>query len=354
MHKRDFSLDLLRFAGILLIIIAHTQPPSWLYQLRNFGTQLLIVTSALTYAFIYRNKLIEVKSFYKKRFSRLVFPAWIFLVGFFLFFFIAFHVSGKPFPFGFKIMIESFFFSGIAFLWILKVYITLAIITPIGLKLEGLIQNKIYYLLLLLLMYIIYEFLFSYTSPYIPEHYWPLLVSNMYMVIPHAILFLYGLKLAKLSRPQVYAISFLAFAVFLILAIQKYLVAGEFVPTQGYRFPPTMYYLSYAFFGLNMVYLCKDHLARVFNKELITWLSSNSLWIYFWHILILYGLDFWSGSPNGFQEIYGTISTFTFRITLVLLFSITMTYLQVEFAKRVLVNSEKAPLRWFSRMLLPA
>ena len=80
--KRNVKLDFIRFAGVLVIMMAHSDPPGWISQLRNFGTPLLILGSALTYASIYKDKIINRSSFLKKRLKRLVLPAWIFLTFF--------------------------------------------------------------------------------------------------------------------------------------------------------------------------------------------------------------------------------------------------------------------------------
>ena len=99
MRNREVSYDLLRVIGILVIMIAHADPPLWLFQLRNFGTPILIVTSALTHAYIYRDRTLTVIPFYKKRMSRLIFPAWIFLTFFFLIYIVFSRISGGVYPF---------------------------------------------------------------------------------------------------------------------------------------------------------------------------------------------------------------------------------------------------------------
>ena len=96
---RDVRLDLMRFLGVLIIMIAHAGPSFWLFQLRNFGTPLLIVTSALTYAEIYSVRKLDLKTFYRKRLTRLIIPAWIFLTLFFVSFGIASVVLHKEYPF---------------------------------------------------------------------------------------------------------------------------------------------------------------------------------------------------------------------------------------------------------------
>ena len=69
---------------------------------------------------------------------------------------------------------------------------------------------------------------------------------------------------------------------------------GHFVPTQEYKEPPTLYYLSYAILFVNLTYLLCRRFMRGRN-EVIEWISANSLWIYLWHIFALYLLKFTFG-----------------------------------------------------------
>ena len=119
MRNREVSYDLLRVIGILVIIIAHADPPLWFFQLRNFGTPLLIITSALTHAYIYKERPLAILPFYKKRMSRLIFPAWIFLSFFFLLYILFSKIIGVDYPFSRENILLSFtFYSGIGFVWI--------------------------------------------------------------------------------------------------------------------------------------------------------------------------------------------------------------------------------------------
>ncbi|MDY7013155.1 MAG: hypothetical protein SVX43_06045 [Cyanobacteriota bacterium] len=43
--KRDIRLDVLKTIGIILIILAHTNPPIWIHQIRNFDVPLMVLLS---------------------------------------------------------------------------------------------------------------------------------------------------------------------------------------------------------------------------------------------------------------------------------------------------------------------
>jgi fucose 4-O-acetylase-like acetyltransferase len=126
---RDLRIDLLRFIGISLIIFAHTSPPSILFQMRNFDVPLMVVLSGMSFS------LSGMKSSYFEyifgRFKRLVLPVWSFL----LLFFMCRYFFGAGFEL--KETIGSFLLvGGIGFVWIIKVFFGVAILSPVLIKLR--------------------------------------------------------------------------------------------------------------------------------------------------------------------------------------------------------------------------
>ena len=101
---------------------------------------------------------------------------------------------------------------------------------------------------------------------------------------------------------------------------------GFFVPTQQYKYPPTIYYLSYAIACLNFLYLLCRSLSE-FNgvsRKIILWFSSNSLWVYLWHIMVFYLWDF---SGIQFQNVY---LSFILKATLMLSLGSILTVIQLH------------------------
>jgi len=306
-------------------MVAHSSPPDWLFQLRNFGTPLLIIGSGLTYALIYSSRKIDVKKFYKKRLSRLILPAWIFLSFFFLVFYFAAIFLGLDYPFTNNDMIDSYLFmEGIGFVWVFKIYLMLALITPIAIYVNAKIKSNTNYLAVLAGAYLLYELLLYVVTPFLYGVYETFFNSIVFILIPYTILFLYAFRLSKLSENQVYVILFLSITIFLVLALFKYLDTGFFVPTQLYKYPPTIYYLSYAFFAINAVFLIikSIDIKNDFVRSIITWLSSNSLWVYLWHIFAIYMWGYFATEP-----IEGTL-LFSVNLMFLLIFGILCTYIQ--------------------------
>lgn len=335
MNARDTSLDLMRFLGILIIMIAHAEPPDWLFQLRNFGTPLLVVASALTYATVYKNKTLIIIPFLRKRLSKLVFPAWVFLTVFFLFSYLMCQYTGKNYPFNLNKILSSYvFYDGIQFVWIFKIYIILALITPIAFYYKKNIYSDYKYFSLIVIAYIIYELMLYTISPLIPKHLYNFLISFIFIIFPYFLLFLYGLKLGELSNKQVITISISFFILFLSIAIYIKTFNGSFISTENFKYPPTIYYLSYAVFSLNIVYLLCRHWSNRINSKVIIWLSTNSLWIYLWHIFAFYLWKSAVGSTNG------ALLVSLFKAIYLLGFGILLTYLQILFVKKYLEQNQ--------------
>jgi peptidoglycan/LPS O-acetylase OafA/YrhL len=338
MEKRNVNLDLLRFLGVLIIMIAHANPSSLFSQLRNFGTPLLIVGSSLTYAFIYKNRAIDLIPFYKKRLKRLTIPAWIFLIFFFAFFYVATLFFERDYPFSNATILHTFlFYEGIGFVWILKVYMILALITPYALNFsKSRIKNNIYFGLIFLI-YVMYELVNYFLSDYIPYESRKFVANTILLIFPYTALYLYGLRLDQIKTKYIISVTIVSLVVFVAMAMQKYINTGEFVATQYYKYPPTLYYLSYAFFWVNLIYLAISRYPIInFSKyrKVVVWLSSNSLWIYLWHILAYY---LWE---NLFND-YDLFGIFFIKFTFLFSFGIILTTIQLKLVNRILPTENK-------------
>ena len=337
--QRNINLDILRLIGFLIIITAHAFPPFWISQIKNFGTPLLIVVSGLTYSYIYQKQTINTAQFLRKRLGRLIIPLYIFLTFFFLFFYAVYTLMNVSFPFTLPVIIESYGLSeGIGFVWIFKYYLGLALITPISLKIVHSSISNIRLFAALLLAYIFYELLIHLTLENKTElNYVGKLVLQVIKIIPFSIMYIYGLRLEKISYKIIRFVTFISFIVFLITALVLFDSQGTFIPTERYRHPPTLYYLSYALLGINiMYYVCKERI-KVNNfkiRQSIIWLSTNTLWIYLWHILAFY---FWAFIINkNVMDFIGieaaserSFINFLARSVFMLFFGITMTYFQI-------------------------
>lgn len=326
-ESRNINLDLMRFLGVLIIMVAHASPPGWIYQVRNFGTPLLIVASALTYSVIYSNRTLTAGPFLKKRLIKLILPVWIFLVFGFCFAYLISLCAQIDHPFSSSEIIDSFmFYDGIGFVWIFKVYIILALLTPMAIRLgQSDLSNRRYFTMLLV-GYLFYEVIFKLATAYIPAQNMEFFSTAVFVVFPYAVLYFYGMRLSSLSNRQLISVIVGALTIFLAIMIYQYFKLGQFVPTQVYKYPPRLYYLAYAFFALNTVYLIVRHLSiqHALLRTGVLWLSGNSLWIYLWHI---FGFFIWRLWIVRFVE--DSMISFLLNAMFLLFFGVIMTYLQL-------------------------
>lgn len=81
MINRDQNMDLLRFIGMLLLILAHVFPSSRIYELRLFDVPLMLFVSGLVFA---RKNADFSWNYLWHRCKRLVLPVWIFFAAYFI------------------------------------------------------------------------------------------------------------------------------------------------------------------------------------------------------------------------------------------------------------------------------
>ncbi|WKN42390.1 acyltransferase family protein [Tunicatimonas pelagia] len=329
-NHRDHSLDFLRFFGVLIIIYAHTHPPEWIDQIRNFGTPLLIVASAATYAYIYRSRELKVVAFLEKRMYRLLIPAWTFLTFFFGSLLIVSIVLDRPYPFNTSTIVESYLlYRGIGYVWIFKVYLYLAFLTPLLLAYTRIVKNDLLYYGSLVLFFTIYSIASQYFENTMSERSFDIFADYVLTIFPYLALYGYGMRLHELKRSTVGWVALLSGIICAGIAIYLYQRTGAWVPTQEYKYPPQLYYLSYALMWVNILYLVAySPLIKSIPPKIIQWLSENSLWIYLWHICAVYGLE-------RVMEYDKSIPVTVIRFFLILAISIGLVLIQNQITKRV-------------------
>ena len=143
LQKRDPSIDLLRFIGLTMIILAHiglSRSTSLLFQLRSFDVPLMVFTSGL--AFSGRNTGAYL-SFIGKRTLRLIVPVYIFVAAYILLnpvfsdWGIVKEYSSKEIWGTFMLRLNP----SIGYVWIIRVFLIVMLVTPLLLKLDKAIRN---------------------------------------------------------------------------------------------------------------------------------------------------------------------------------------------------------------------
>ena len=153
-HRKSY-IDLMRGIGILLIILAHVNPPRFLYNIRSFDVCLMVFVSGLAYS----GRSVKFnKSFLINRTLRLVLPLWIFLSFLFL--------LNIPLQFlpdlTTKEVVETFLLGkGIGYVWIFRVFLLIALLMPLLIWTNQKIKNDFFFLLLVIAILVCQNYLAS-------------------------------------------------------------------------------------------------------------------------------------------------------------------------------------------------
>ena len=126
--ERDERIDILRFIGLAMVIFAHVNPPDLLFQLRDFDVPLMVIVSALSFGLSYSPQH-SYKSYLWKRIKRLVFPVWIFLS---IYFTAEYIVFPESLELNLQTIMSSYMLtSGIGYVWIIRVFLLVALLSPL-------------------------------------------------------------------------------------------------------------------------------------------------------------------------------------------------------------------------------
>ena len=317
MKKEKFIyINYLKLIGLFLIILAHVCKNSYILQLRNFDVPLMVIISGFLAYGSYNRSIEKDKSllkYYWKRISRLLIPTWIFLTIYFLLIKIAF--INKEYPYDFNKILRSFLLiDGIGYVWVIRVYLMCSFITPLIFYLNDKIKSNKIKFLILVAIYVLYElfvyfeinelnFIFNYIIAYI---------------IPYGCIYILGMISKNTSPKTDGKISSIFIILFMISFIIINFKNGLFQSTQTMKYPPTMYYISYALF-VSFLLLCIAKSVKLKDFKIIDFCSKSSLWIYLWHIMFLSITSAFIGDLH-----------WIIKYILVLIGSIVVTYIQNE------------------------
>ncbi|MDO6407394.1 acyltransferase family protein [Pantoea phytobeneficialis] len=294
MKERDLSIDILRCIGLFLIILAHVRPPGVIAQLRNFDVPMMVFVSGLSFALSSGGK--GFLEYIHARIKRLVFPVWIFVTFFYLvvhFFFPVFFEKYNTISSYLNTILFIDSTDGLSdslgYTWIIRIFLLIAIVAPM-LKVITFKLSQWSVLSFAMILLVMNQFVYVHESVSWPG--WVANVLNNYLlpVLSYGAVFMLGVnhhKFSRITKVLIAFLSFIAFVTFLFLYKSEF---NTVVSTQEYKYPPSGYYLSYAFFMIFSLGLFVNKVAVVANgmiKDFIVFVSSNSIWIYLWHIPVV-------------------------------------------------------------------
>ncbi|CAK0758983.1 Acyl_transf_3 domain-containing protein [Gammaproteobacteria bacterium] len=288
--NRDDRFDFLRGIGLICIILAHIDPPTLFHQLRNFDVPLIVLVAGSVFTISEAGKhQIGYGKYLVGRLIRLVVPTWIFLTFFFLIEILISSLLQQPYPFSEAKIISSFLLmKGIGYVWIIRVLLFISLIAPLIAKSSSSESTLAY--IFAFVVYVAYEIMVR----TLPEPSEPMLKGFMddflYTLLPYGCIFFLGTRLHTLDEKTLLRLATIAFLIFAAISIDLYATEGRFVKTQAYKYPPTIYYFSYAIAVSSILYrLVKSStFPTIPGRAQIALLGRSSIWVYFWHIQILY------------------------------------------------------------------
>lgn len=286
---RDSRIDFLRFVGLSLIMLAHVDPPFFIFQIRNFDVPLMVIVSGMSLS-ISKNKIVFF-DYVLKRFKRLIIPTWIFLCVFFVIFYCVKHKLDA------QKVIDSFLLDGgIGYVWIIKVFFIIALFVPVVRKIDNIIVNDRSFICVFFLFCVFFELLrvvvpvTGFLSP---------IYSCLITYLPWVNLFLLGARIIKFDNKSTLILITISFLIFTLLGVAYTAKNGfSFVSTQDYKYPPGLYYISFGVFLSSLLW-------RTINERItklpfvISFVSNNSIWIYLWHILFIFIISKYNGAGWG-------------------------------------------------------
>ena len=324
---RNVIIDAMRFLGLLLIMLAHVNPPGPIFQIRTFDVPMMVFVSGMSF-FLSKKSDISFITYSLSRFKRLVLPVWAFLTLFFSCIYL-FKPEGFLDLLSFKIIASTFMLNGFGYVWVIRVFLVIAILSPlyvyIAEKANGYITSLIALTMLLCSLAastINYE-----NESKLIGH---LFYDVIFPAISYGAVFIIGYKFIHFKNLEKIFLLLLFTLSLLIYVAYNYVTHNAIYGPQTYKYPPTLYYIS---FSIVMIMIVNYALNILLDKKqlpsIILKISSNTIWIYLWHIPVV-----------EFFYRYNTGLNFIVKYILAVGISTTIALIQTSLIKRIFQNSK--------------
>lgn len=286
--NRNISVDILKFIGILCVILAHVSPPEIVHGLRSFDVCMLVYASGITLK--YRKYTLNTYLEYLwHRVKRLIIPSYIFIVIYAVICTLVGTIWNENWlnPISYYIKSFSLIGGGIGYLWIMAVYFLLAIVSPLIGWISEKPNLKKYALYCILALLFLNEIMAISIEHYIKLE----IVANLLKV---GLIYTMGYAIVEISAKFSGSLKLVNYGALLVVFMLLWWISG-FTDLQNYKYPPQALYLLYGILVSAVIYqfsemylspkLKKDEFCHF--RRIISWFSVNSLDIYFAHIIVL-------------------------------------------------------------------
>ena len=278
MKEREYTIDLARVISTFLVMLAHVSIPNNIREIRSFDVILLIFISG---------RCINYKNYFHyllKRFKRLVVPTWGLLIVLFSITEVVCKILKKGMIYTPLQIVNSFLFfnDGIGYIWIIRIYLGIAIILPFIFYLLKYIRNDaikilIIYVFLVVLAYLkidIKNLSFKY---YIYE-------ILVYTVISSLSYSIFNIENEERRNRLMYLLLLVSLFFTVSLSI------NGFIPNEN-KYPPRGLYIFYGIFMSILFFKLLEKIEFKFKKlyffNIILYISQQSFNLYLIHIIVL-------------------------------------------------------------------
>lgn len=283
LEKRDPSIDLMRFIGLSLIVLAHiglSRTESVLFQLRSFDVPLMIFTSGL--AFSGKNTGAYLP-FILKRALRLLLPVYIFVTAYMLLnpvlseYGLVKAYSAKDIIGTYELRLNP----SIGYVWIIRVFLIVMLVTPLLVLIERQIKRAWAYYLTVGAMLIVQGALVWWLKPLKLG----VLVNDWVLYLfGYSAVFMMGLRFRRAEIKE--KLSVLLAALFVMVAMAFYMTSEHetWIYFQKLKYPPRIYFLMWGILASAFLWFTSKVWVKVLDNSLFTFIGRNTIWIYLWHI----------------------------------------------------------------------
>ena len=292
--NRNVYIDYLRTFGLLCLVVAHTWPPEWLKILRAFDVPLMVFISALCYH-PYNGGWIE---YLRKRCIRIYKPVVVFLTLFFIL------TCGLSFfipdlNFGWRKILGSYLLfnePSIGYVWIMRVFVMIALVVP--LMYRYVVKWSVCKIVMLLATLWVAVSAIVANIEMFKSHWVIRFIVNEYIVylLAYSIIAIVGIRAIKATSKELSCymlIALMGWVIYVLIMDQNF----AFNPNLT-KYPPHGLYILYGLFVSVFLWLIKPLFNCLKLNKAVQYISDNSMWLYLWHIVLVYALIPFSKIPN--------------------------------------------------------
>ncbi len=282
MNNRNKDIDILRFIGLSLIILAHVHAPYTIMQIRCFDVPLMLFVSGLAYG--NRETTASWRKFYLPRIKKLLIPAYLFV-----FCDLAAFAFTNRLP-ETSILLKTLFLcddGAVGCIWIFKVFLLIMLVTPILTK----INRRMSYVSFLVLMFFLFllQGVLIWIMQFVTTAPWDAIYrETLPYLTGYAIPFLLGLRLRNSDKRQENITLLITTALFVTSFGLYYINHRAMVePTPFYKYPPQSYFIIYGLFASAILWKLRNQLNFLTKSKTFVFIGQNTTWIYIWHIVFV-------------------------------------------------------------------